>query len=690
MTAALLFFISAYGLGLRAIHFLDPLGKLSASERFVGRLITGFLGVGFEILFFALATKNITAAGVIAFLMNAVLASTLYRRDFMQWRECLRPHHAKRVFLSWHGWVLGLLLVLFGGVVFQVLVVDSNGFPSGTFIGWGDVAYHLDMIGHLAGSDPFVLDQPIANGATLSYSFLVNVLSAALLRFGLSLFSAWYIPAALFSITLVFGLYAFGKRLFSGRMLAIVLVVLVLFGGGLGFIYFFQDLHAVYRLDGWAGIPTFLNAPLHQYTHMDMRTGGKPQSADSPLNIVWITPAISFFSHQRSFALGASLFIFVLLGWMTYGAAKLPEERRYFMRWLPLLGFLPFVHAHTFIAAAIVFSALAAGTIIMRGDVKPWVVGGAAAFLIALPQMVFMLHAKLIGAETGTSLLQPWWGWMTCQHSLSWFRCDPGTVGTDTSVVWFWTKNFGIIFWGWLISMPIVLRFTSSPSIRALIPASLLLFMVPNLVLFQPWEFDNNKVLWYWWLLASVMMLASLKLLPWRFLRTSLLVALVLVGSLAGWVDVSSRVHQTLNRVLHEPVADHPGYYGGEELAAASWIRANTKPNDAFLTSDGANNFVPMLTGRPMFLGFPGWLWTQGNANAISFRQAVARQFFRTGDPALLCGMGVRWMMWEPSLLNTYTEAKSANLAQLGNMRFTQDTPYGQRHIVQLYCPNSG
>ncbi|OGF75901.1 hypothetical protein A3G54_00755 [Candidatus Giovannonibacteria bacterium RIFCSPLOWO2_12_FULL_44_15] len=689
MVNLMLFLISGYGLGLLAVKFLDPLEKLSLLERFIARLIVGFLGIGFEILFFSLAARNLSIAIYLSFAINIALAFKHYRKDFIGYRESLRTYFASYSFLSWHSLILTFLFLAFSGVFLQVLTFDAQGLPQGTLIGWGDIAYHLDMIRHLALSDPFVLDQPIANGAPLTYPLMINFLSAILLRLGLNLFLAWYIPTIIFSITIFWGLYALGRRLFSSKIWVVALIILIFFGSGLGFIYFFQDLRNAYIATGWSGVRDIIDAPPHQYTHMDMRTGGKPQSADSPLNIVWITPVISFLSHQRSFVLGFSILILLLIGWVVYNEEVASKDKNYFVRWLPLLGLLPLIHAHSLIAAAIIFSVLFARQIFNRSAVKFWLIGLILAILVALPQIMFVFHLKFIGAESGSSFLKLWWGWMTCQHSASWFVCDPNTKGTDTSVLWFWTKNFGVIFWVWLVGVLTFIRLKSPRLVRALIPASLLLFAVPNLMLFQPWEFDNNKVLFYWWLFAVIIILTVLERIPWNSLRTASLALLLLCGSLAGFIDASSRVRQTIDSISGNPVREHFGYYGEWEVAAGAWIVANTKSNDAFLTSDGANNFVPMLTGRPIFLGFPGWLWTQGNSQAILLRQVTARQFFQTGNPSSLCVMGVRWLIWEPSLFNTYPEARNSDPSQLGNIGYTQNTPYGQRDIIRLRCSDS-
>lgn len=679
---SILFLLSGFLLGLRITSWLDSEHRLTPLENWVVTLCTGFVGLGFLILLGTLTTGYLKfatyAALVVGYAAMGNVSSAFVARARSMAQAINLLNLRKNIFF-----VLFSIIVL--GITWQVLIVDEAGFPRAALPGWGDVAYHLDMIGHFAYPDKVTFDQPIADGEPLTYSFVINLMSAALLKLGLPLSWAWKLPSVIFTFTLLGGLYAFGLRIFEKKFLANMLLFLILFGGGLGFFWFFKDASQAYGLDGVHGIVETLRNPPHEYTHLDNRTGGKTSSADGLANIVWITPITSFFSHQRSFPVGFSLVLVVLLGWFLYGHSN-PSS--FFARWVILLGFLPLIHAHSAFGAGFLFAGLFLEYLV-RGNFnyRPWLKGATIAFLIALPQVFFLLAPGMAEGSSESSFLKPWFGWMTCLHSQSWFFCDQNIPGTDSNAVWFWIKNFGILFVGWVLAFFIFYRRKiSSPF---LIP-SIVLFLVPNFFLLQPWEFDNNKVLFYWWFLAIILVLQGLNILfqtaP-KYLAILCAVFLVIVGSFAGVLDTHGKLGSTLNILKKEPLTKHYGYYNETDVEAALWIRNNTNSQDGILTADNANNFVPMLTGRPIYLGFNGWIWSQGRGDVILKRKQIGDEFFRTGNPTALCTSGIRWLMWESGVSNTYPAARLSRVDQLGSVEFSQATPGGQRLLIRLSCP---
>ncbi len=668
--------------GSRLVIWLDHRRRLSGTEKIAIAAAGGSIVVGFAALAGAVITSNLLFGIYLAVGLSITICGP-------RLISASRSIDLKRLHIAPYQLVLFLFWLILMGVVGQVLITDQSGFPQGTLTGWGDVAYHMSMIGHLALGAPFQLDQPIAAGMPLTYPFFVNFFSAVLVRLGMPFLWAWYVPMVLFGTMLLILLFSFARRILESRWFAVMLVALVIFGGGIGWYVFTQDIYHAWTRQGWDGVQQTLDRPPHQYTHLDNRTGGKPKGADVPLNIVWITPAISFFSHQRSFAPGFTLALVILIGWILYGNGP-PDDQRTFARWLLLLGFLPLTHSHTALAMGVLFVVLTLQRMIQKQAVRMWFAGAGGAFIIALPQL---LHFASAMSGTDSAMFTSWFGWMTCIHTASWLLCPSSNIlGTLSGAVVFWEKNFGIVAVGWLFAglwYFIFRRREKQSALRQLVLPSLALFIVPNLFKIQPWEFDNNKVLMYWWLLASLLSVALIRSIvrSWpRYAKIAFAVAVLLISCTAGLVDISTRIRDTWSAWHDRPVADHAGYYGPYEVAAAQWIMEHTKPQDAFLTTDGPNNFVPMLTGRPLFLGYPGWLWTQGNGSIITERKAAANTFFATRNPKPLCSRGVRWVMWEPALLQTYPDASSTRPDQLGRVRFGQNIPNGQRFFVELPC----
>ncbi|MGH7889307.1 MAG: hypothetical protein ACRENF_02000, partial [Thermodesulfobacteriota bacterium] len=411
-----------------------------------------------------------------------------------------------------------------------------------------------------------------------------------------------------------------------------------------------------------------------QYTHLDNRTGGK--SYEVPYNIVWIVPAISFLSHQRSFVSGASVAILLFIAFLVYrGSPKL-------WRWGIAWGMLPFLHTHTFIAVSIITLSW------FLYDIKNWLSwfkGGLIGIVLALPQVIFLMPAGLLGE--GSSFFKPWLGWMTCTHHRKWYVCDPGVEGVDANPIWFWTKNFGFVFWVWIFAICafFFLKGEKQKEYRLrtkhFIFPSLALFVLPNVMLFQPWEFDNNKVLYYWWILASICCLfpfqffiESRRIVPYVF------VIFITFSIYSGMIDVLARAgHFNQN---------HHGYYSQDDVEVSKWIRENTEPNDRFLTGDGSTQFIPMLSGRPIYLGYPGWLWPQGKKDLIQARRGRALSFLLSGNSSLICEDGVKYIFWDGVLLKSYPNANYEKILSTSNVVFRQNTKSEKREILEIRCPD--
>jgi hypothetical protein len=313
-----------------------------------------------------------------------------------------------------------------------------------------------------------------------------------------------------------------------------------------------------------------------------------------------------------------------------------------------------------------------------------WILAGFLVFLLAFPQVYFLSRAGFLGEGTGTSFFKPHFGWMTCTHSSSWFFCDdPVAPGTDSNVFWFWLKNFGLIFIFWLLYL--IFLGKKSQEVNFLVLPSIAIFLLPNLVLLQPWEFDNNKALFYWWFLASIFSLMFLKLVLPKISYKWIFVFLFLTGSgLSGTIDILARAK---NGVLAtaDPAksGSHFGYFSQAELEVADWISKNTRRNDAFLTGDGANQFIPMTTGRPIYLGFTGWLWTQGRGEVVALRQKKIQNFVFSGDVQTLCEDGVRYWLAEPAFYVNYPTAVIDLEERAGTIVYSH---VSGRKIVRLGC----
>ncbi len=232
------------------------------------------------------------------------------------------------------------------------------------------------------------------------------------------------------------------------------------------------------------------------------------------------------------------------------------------------------------------------------------------------------------------------------------------------------------------------------------------MFVLPNLFLFQPWEFDNNKIIFWWWVLAILLSLNLFvekgklpeipndksqisnkfqrsnskteisKKLP-SILSRLALVIFVITSSFAGVIDAAYRLQSGLSIEKNER---NFGYYGEEEIKISNWIKENTKPNDIFLTSTSPTQFVPMLSGRPIYLGFTGWLWTQGGDGVVQDRKSKINEFVFSGSTEKLCQDGVGYWLADRQFFREYLGSEQRQGS--GEKVFE----LGQEKILKLDC----
>ena len=147
------------------------------------------------------------------------------------------------------------------------------------------------------------------------------------------------------------------------------------------------------------------------------------------------------------------------------------------------------------------------------------------------------------------------------------------------------------------------------------------IFVVAELVLFQPLDYDNNKLFYIWYLLM-LPAAGSACVGVWRRLRgtrsRALLAALFLAGStISGALSIA-----------RECVSDYQ-LFSAADVAAAEYIEENTDPDDMFLTGLHHNNPVYALAGRDVVCGPSLFLYWHG-LDYMS-RDARVRAFY--ADP---------------------------------------------------------
>jgi hypothetical protein len=468
---------------------------------------------------------------------------------------------------------------------------------------WADWSSHASYATAFAYGSNLPPQNPIFAGTPFRYPFGGDFASALLLAGGWSIPAALAWPSWAMTVLALSGLILWGRRLTGGVGAGVIAVSLTLLGGGVGFWFFFGD----------AARLGLVNALLHITRTYDR--------FDPPVNIQWYNPILSWYLPQRSLVFGAAIVMAAMLlltppllrtpklRWR----ATLHEIRTSWRRWAiksevaaflaagALAGTLPLFHVHALVALGIVTGCWA-----LLFPRPAWLGFFAVMLLLAVPRLLMA-----VPGDPGVPPEHQYPRWL-----IGWVS------GTDFPP-WFWIKNTGL-FWPLLLLAllsPLALR----GRIRLLIAPFSLVFLVANLIKFQPWDWDNSKLLVFWYLASAVAVGAILV----RVFRAHPLGAVVAV--LAWLTLVASGV---LSLLMFLPPQD-PAYvwFTSEEVQLAAEVRQQTPPKAVFVTGEQPTNPIADLAGRSVLMSYPGWLWSYG----INYtqREADIARIYNGGADAL-------------------------------------------------------
>lgn len=480
--------------------------------------------------------------------------------------------------------VLALFTARFALLWGTVLRVDASGLSAGWVNLWADWGMHMGDVASFAWGANFPSAHPRLWGHPYAYHFLSSVTPAAAVRLGLDPLVAVPLHSFLLGEALLFGLYAFARRMVGGRGAAALAVALFVLGGGWG--WWLPVANALH-----AGPAALLARPWNQAL------------ADAA-NFKWQNVWFSMVGPQRSclYGLPLGLLTFTLLDVAT---------RRYSRRAFALAGvaagLLPFAHQGTLLTLAITTPFL-----FLLFPSARWIVFFTVWAAVGLPQELWLTRG-------GTS-------------ALAFVRFHPGWIAAPTPWPWFWLRNLGLLLP--LAGVGFLVRDALEGRTRRYLLAFLPAFAIANLFLLLPWDWDNTKVMTFWFL-SACLLAAGVIAAAWRRAAAlparALLVLLVLSLTLSG---VLVNLDEALGR-------DRNLWLTPEELELARTLRDHTPPHAVIATGQRPNQPVTLLSGRRVIAGYAGWLWAQGLAYGREERDLRAILAGAPGTDSLVARYGV-------------------------------------------------
>ena len=149
----------------------------------------------------------------------------------------------------------------------------------------------------------------------------------------------------------------------------------------------------------------------------------------------------------------------------------------------------------------------------------------------------------------------------------------------------------------------------SGAELRAAASPAVVIFLLCELIVFQPNVYDNNKLLYIsyaFFCIASASFVSDLaETIRSRALRAAALaLLLVLCTNAAVFTLTREYVSGTGSCAIR--------LFSSADAEAARFIRSETDADSLFLTDSNHNNAVAALTGRSIFCGSPSYLFYHG------------------------------------------------------------------------------
>ncbi len=454
---------------------------------------------------------------------------------------------------------------------------------------YGDLPLHLSIITSLRGAR-FPADYNILPGELLSYPFLMDSLSTSFMVLGSGLRAAVVVPGTVCMALVFSGYFLLATRMADTRRAALLATLFVFVNGGLGFLYTFDiaggELGARLTdvLEGWYHTPT---------NHADFAV----------YNLRWSNIIADMLVPQRTF-LGGWTILLPCVYLLYDGLRQNARNTRQFALLGVLAGGLPLIHTHSFLALGLMSAGWLIYSLVKKKDVKHILLYGTIACALAAPQLIIWTFRQTSGNARFV------------RFQFNWVN-NPDGAGLRDGYLWFWLKNVGLP-----LLLLVLALLEKSEKRRFIASGAFCIFIVAELLLFQPNEYDNNKLFYVWWALCAVLAadyaVAFMERLRGMRSRRVLGALGLVVCLLSGALSIA-----------RECVSDYQMFSRGD-VAVATYIEENTEKDAVFMTWTDHINPVSSLAGRTIVCG-PG-LWLYWHGFDLAEREGDIRAFYH--DPA--------------------------------------------------------
>ncbi len=437
---------------------------------------------------------------------------------------------------------------------------------------YGDLCMHLSFVTSMKNMS-FPPSYSLLYGTGMSYPYLTDALSTSMWMLGLPLNLAMVIPGTLLMALTYVGYMMLAREILGGRHKAVAVAALLFFlNGGLGFLY---DFDMAFKD--------------HFERVREIFTGYYKTPANQPeFNLRFSNVIVDLMIPQRALLGGWAMGIPALYLLLSSSKTRSMKETILLALWA---GALPLVHTHTFLALGLFSGGYILGLLIERPAERKDTLKRAGVYLgivlvLALPQVLGNAVKQTL--EGGSLRLQ--FNWVN----------NSGGRGLIDGYFWFWVKNAGL---------PIILTVCACLNARrrGMMPVVLgmaAIFVVAETILFQPNEYDNNKLFYVFFMFAMILAADYGSIIMQRLAGLG---GRALLCALFLWASTFSG----LLSIGRECVSSYQ-LFSPNAVQAGEWVEENTQTGDLFLTGQQHLNPVCSLAGRPIICGSDLYVFFHG------------------------------------------------------------------------------
>ena len=241
-TFLLIFLITCGGFALTFLYEKEDsfLARIAAGN-IVGSAVFGTASFLLA-CFFGLSTVTVAIALIIT-----ILPVLLFRKNDFQRRFEKNWHTVKsRLYgadssgfrrFVYYAFIFIILWFFFE----RAMIVTDQGIFTGGSQNLGDLPFHLGAIFSFTEGGNFPPQNPSFAGAKFTYPFLADFITACFMKFGAGVREAMLLQNATLGFSLVVLLEKFTFKLTNNKLAGKIAPLLLLFSGGLGFVWFFRD-----------------------------------------------------------------------------------------------------------------------------------------------------------------------------------------------------------------------------------------------------------------------------------------------------------------------------------------------------------------------------------------------------------------------------------------------------------------